>query len=728
MKTLGAYMIVKNEESCIATCLRSIINICDEIVIIDTGCNDKTMDIVKSFNSPKIKTSYFKWINDFSAARNYAKSLTKSDYVFTTDADEEFTDGLQKYILELKENDFENYDAIELWLLNKNKDGQDTTYLGGRTIIKNSPSAKWMYKIHEKLYNKEDYVLYTPFEVGHIIHSHKSGGSTDAYSKYAEIYFNELNAGDSNIRNNKAHFFYYLFFTLNGIDEFTAKTNLTGLFEPNNIIATSEDQRVSLLNDNYLTPQQFYALSTHKNIDPKLVHDFISKYPDDIAEYIFLKTAYEKVILDKKHEYKDYVIPQFGLLSYNNGMIMDFINITNMHAKLSPTNKLAISNLEFIYNFIKPFHAKYKLAIDCRQSTEHLPSLVYYLSQYFYDAYFIVNQNQNLDNYNLNPFRNSYFVETTDDIQGDILIFDASKAPKKDELIDILNKLICGVQSENTDLFTLKKNPFKIKVALCVLCRRENKFLREYVNYYKNIGFDKIFVYDNNQPNDNQKAIDVLGDIINDGVVEIVDWPINQRYITQVEAYQTCYDKENQNYDWIAFFDCDEYLMIDRDLNIKDFLQQNCFDGYGSVLFTNTDYSDSDMIENNTCERLSIFNKESRFSRYHWYKQILRNKMNVDFFSPQDGHHIAKTGHKKCDADGVEIKKILDIWAKKPTRNAYIKHIPTGAFADFVNFKCDGINMPDEYYIKKLDYYLRYNTLSVDKFKYWFENKEKRAR
>ena len=68
------------------------------------------------------------------------------------------------------------------------------------------------------------------------------------------------------------------------------------------------------------------------------------------------------------------------------------------------------------------------------------------------------------------------------------------------------------------------------------------------------------------------------------------------------------------------------------------------------------------------------------------------------------------------------------MWMMVPTNGAYIKHIPTGALSDFINFKCDGLNMPPDLYIKKLDYYIRYNVMTPEKFKYWFDNKEKRVR
>jgi glycosyltransferase involved in cell wall biosynthesis len=66
---LSLAMIVKNEARCLARCLRSIKHVVDEIVIVDTGSTDDTIKIAAEFGG---KISHFEWVNDFSAARNFA--------------------------------------------------------------------------------------------------------------------------------------------------------------------------------------------------------------------------------------------------------------------------------------------------------------------------------------------------------------------------------------------------------------------------------------------------------------------------------------------------------------------------------------------------------------------------------------------------------------------------------------------------------------------------------
>jgi len=78
-------MITKNEENYIQQCLDSVKSIVDEIVIVDTGSTDKTRDIAGKFNA---KIFDFKWIDDFSAARNDSLKHATKDWILVLDADE----------------------------------------------------------------------------------------------------------------------------------------------------------------------------------------------------------------------------------------------------------------------------------------------------------------------------------------------------------------------------------------------------------------------------------------------------------------------------------------------------------------------------------------------------------------------------------------------------------------------------------------------------------------
>jgi hypothetical protein len=82
---VSATLIVRDESAFIEACLESLVGIVDEIVVVDTGSRDDTIDKVARFPT---QTHTFAWQRDFSAARNYAISQASGEWILYIDADE----------------------------------------------------------------------------------------------------------------------------------------------------------------------------------------------------------------------------------------------------------------------------------------------------------------------------------------------------------------------------------------------------------------------------------------------------------------------------------------------------------------------------------------------------------------------------------------------------------------------------------------------------------------
>ena len=87
--TLSACFIVKDEESVIARALNCAVKIADEIIVVDTGSVDSTVEEAKKFTDD---IYFIKWRDDFSYARNYALDKATCDYVIWLDADDVISD------------------------------------------------------------------------------------------------------------------------------------------------------------------------------------------------------------------------------------------------------------------------------------------------------------------------------------------------------------------------------------------------------------------------------------------------------------------------------------------------------------------------------------------------------------------------------------------------------------------------------------------------------------
>lgn len=141
-------MIVKNEEKVIGRCLSSVAHLVDEVIIVDTGSTDRTKEIVAEYTS---KIYDFEWINDFSAARNYAASQASGEWILVLDADEYVDEENYKgFIQELKDDNgiFDTYTAK---ILNFTGNfGENLVQNFHDRIYKNNGEISYHRKIHEQ--------------------------------------------------------------------------------------------------------------------------------------------------------------------------------------------------------------------------------------------------------------------------------------------------------------------------------------------------------------------------------------------------------------------------------------------------------------------------------------------------------------------------------------------------------------------------------------------------
>ena len=148
MKTLSVCMIVKDEERNIERCLDSIKELSDEIIVVDTGSTDKTIEIYKSYDAKVIK---HKWNNDFSEARNISIDNATKDYILFLDADEEIP---KEDLIKIKSllNSDNLSEGYFLRLVNMIKGTNVGEYIVFR-LFRNNKNYRFKGKIHEQVAN-----------------------------------------------------------------------------------------------------------------------------------------------------------------------------------------------------------------------------------------------------------------------------------------------------------------------------------------------------------------------------------------------------------------------------------------------------------------------------------------------------------------------------------------------------------------------------------------------
>jgi glycosyltransferase involved in cell wall biosynthesis len=147
-RRLSLCMIVKDEEKYINSCLKSVKDFVDEMIIVDTGSTDRTVEICKSFGA-KIFT--FPWNGSFSDARNYGLERATGDWILWLDADERVDNADAHKLRESLEDD----DLIlSIHLINyfgENPDPNKAFNIAHTRLFQNKKGFKFVNKIHEML-------------------------------------------------------------------------------------------------------------------------------------------------------------------------------------------------------------------------------------------------------------------------------------------------------------------------------------------------------------------------------------------------------------------------------------------------------------------------------------------------------------------------------------------------------------------------------------------------
>ena len=141
--------------------------------------------------------------------------------------------------------------------------------------------------------------------------------------------------------------------------------------------------------------------------------------------------------------------------------------------------------------------------------------------------------------------------------------------------------------------FYYNKNEKLIKVCLCVIAKEENQYIREFIEHYKNYDIDKIYIFDNNDKN-KEKFEDIIDDYIKNDFVELIYYKnISQ---PQIKSYNDCYKRYNKFYDWLIFFDVDEFIYLKDFKSIKSFLKDKRFEKCNRIQLNWIFYTDNNML------------------------------------------------------------------------------------------------------------------------------------
>ncbi|MDH5596882.1 MAG: glycosyltransferase [Candidatus Peregrinibacteria bacterium] len=141
-------LIVKDEEKHLGTCLESFRNLYDELIVVDTGSSDDTKVIAEEYGA---RVFDFEWIDDFSAARNFALSKATGDWIMSLDADDTIEPEVAQELRSYLEEGAESGSVISLPYVYHRLSGAAGNTATLPRLWKRELELKYFYPIHEYL-------------------------------------------------------------------------------------------------------------------------------------------------------------------------------------------------------------------------------------------------------------------------------------------------------------------------------------------------------------------------------------------------------------------------------------------------------------------------------------------------------------------------------------------------------------------------------------------------
>ena len=249
--------------------------------------------------------------------------------------------------------------------------------------------------------------------------------------------------------------------------------------------------------------------------------------------------------------------------------------------------------------------------------------------------------------------------------------------------------------------------------------KSENLYAKEFIEYYINLGFDHLFIYDNNDPH-TEKISQILEDKYKNKVT--IYETLKDNITNQPKAFTQCYVNNRFKFDWILMVDMDEFLYVVND-TLKNYLSDNKFKDCDFIEYYWVLPSDNNLIYYDARPLFERFN--GSFVKSSLFKTMVKGKiLNLSYAV----HSIKYPLNKKtfCNNEGNKISgefipnlepNLINI------NKAYIIHFRFKSTEEFVRKFKRGYNYwlgkrQNQFFLELLDWYFWINKITIEKINY----------
>jgi len=255
-----------------------------------------------------------------------------------------------------------------------------------------------------------------------------------------------------------------------------------------------------------------------------------------------------------------------------------------------------------------------------------------------------------------------------------------------------------------------------MKAVICCIAKKENEYINDWVNYHLALGFDHIYIHDNNDYD-----YEYIGDRIdNKNKVTIIDARDNSvSDCMQAYCYDTFYRDYGDTFDWCAFIDVDEFITLPAwNDNIKEFLSDKLFEGYDCIRLNMTTIGDDGYIE----REMSVPLHKALYGRCNidWLdfggKQITKGHLNGMTFGAHCPYINGELMNNQITPSGKtgQFGNRID----ERNENAYIRHYRTKTLKEFVEQKLNRTDACFKNTYTNINYFFESNDKTKEKIQW----------
>ncbi len=351
--TISCCMIVKNEETLLKQCLESVKDYVDELIIVDTGSTDGTVEIARQFTD---KVHFHPWEGSFSKARNQSLAYASGDWIFIIDADEEIVQGSGEKLREAVRS-AGPADAIQANIISTYSNGAKSARHNSERLFRNNGVIHYEGIVHNRVEGPSN-IKESKIELMHYGYDVEEKKAQEKFVRTSDLLKKQI---EENPEDPSPHHYLGASYLSRGMNEDAARES---------IIAIELAERKNDAHPMYLWARHDAAIAFFRMGDldkaGEYSRDALRKYPEHLDSYYTLT-----MIAGERGEWKDVFSHGARFLELRDtfeknperaGLV---VNTTMSEA---PSVHLLIGHAWCALGEISKMEDEYKLAADIAES------------------------------------------------------------------------------------------------------------------------------------------------------------------------------------------------------------------------------------------------------------------------------------------------------------------------------------------------------------------------